>query len=155
MKRGRGENKNSLLHQYREDVQWLKGGEFISNDEGCDDGRKGDRKWEHHSNICSRASCSATVRVTEPLVQKMVEMEERLTARIGASSAHHSSGTHGNNHQLCRLRDVWIHICIPVTSIKILMQRNGTSRSLIGMFLNVLCYRQQIYILGGKDGCRG
>ena len=24
MKRGRGENKNSLLHQYREDVQWLK-----------------------------------------------------------------------------------------------------------------------------------
>ena len=98
---------------------------------------------------------AATARVTEPLVQKMVEMEERLTARIGASSAHHSSGTHDNNHQLCRLRDVWIHTCIPVTSIKILMQRNGTSRSLIGIFLNVLCYRQQIYILGGKDGCRG
>ncbi len=98
---------------------------------------------------------AAAARVTEPLVQKMVEMEERLTAQIGASSAHHSSGTHGNNHQLCRLRDVWIHICIPVTSIKILMQRNGTSISLIGMFVNVLCYRQQIYILGGKDGCRG
>ncbi len=43
-------------------------------------------------------------------MQKMVEMEERLTARIGASSAHHSSGTHDNNHQLCRLRDVWIHL---------------------------------------------
>ena len=40
---------------------------------------------------------AATARVTEPLVQKMVEMEERLTAQIGASSAHHSSGTHGDN----------------------------------------------------------
>jgi hypothetical protein len=27
------------------------------------------------------------------------------------------------------------------------MQRNGTGRSLIGMFLKVLCYHQQIYIL--------
>jgi hypothetical protein len=70
--------QNSLHHQYREDVQWLKENLSAMVKDVMEE------KAKENGNITATSVAeqvaAATVRVTERLVQKMVEMEERLTA---------------------------------------------------------------------------
>jgi len=96
----------TLLHKYREDVQWLKENLSAMVKNAMEE--KATENGNITATFVAEQVAAATERVTEPLVQKMVEMEERLTARIGASSVH--PGTHSNNPALSSERRLDAHL---------------------------------------------
>lgn len=96
----------TLLHKYREDVQWLKENLSAMVKNAMEE--KATENGNTTATFVAEQVAAATERVTEPLVQKMVEMEERLTARIGASSVH--PGTHSNNPALSSERCLDAHL---------------------------------------------
>ena len=87
---------------------------------------------EENGNIAAsfvkEQAAAATIQATALVRQQMAAMEERLTARIGASATHHhySSGTHGNNTSTSSPESRSGAHLYPSYKYQILMQRNGT-----------------------------
>ena len=79
-----------LLRKYRRDVEWLK-----DNLAGIVKNAMEERATENGNitaTFVAETVAAATATATAPIAQKMVEMEERIMARIGASSSVHTNG---------------------------------------------------------------
>jgi len=79
-----------LLHQYRRDVQWLQENLSAMVKNAMEE--KATENGNITATFVAEQVAAATAKATEPLVQKMEEMEGRLTAQIGASSTHRTAG---------------------------------------------------------------
>ena len=82
--------------KYRSDVEWLK-----ENLLGIVKNAIEERATENGNitaTFVAEQVAAATARTAEPLVQQMVEMEERLIARIGTSSLARTAETNGSSH---------------------------------------------------------
>ena len=84
-----------LLHKYREDVQWLQENLSTMVKQAMDE--KATENGHITKTFVSEQVAAATLQATAPLVRQMAAMEERLTARIGASPTHYSPGTNCDN----------------------------------------------------------